>query len=68
MDLLKSIHIFQQVVEEQSFSRTADKLNLVPSAVSRQISDLKTLNQDRSQLEGRMKLTASNDAWPIRHS
>lgn len=97
MDLLKSIHIFQQVVEEQSFSRAADKLNLVPSAVSRQISelekwlgvrllnrttrslhltdegrqylekmasitsqisDLKTLNQDTSQLEGRVKLTA----------
>ncbi|WP_157373129.1 LysR family transcriptional regulator, partial [Vibrio coralliirubri] len=40
MDLLKSIHIFQQVVEQQSFSRAADKLNLVPSAVSRQISEL----------------------------
>lgn len=40
MDLLRSIHIFQQVAEQQSFSRAAENLNLVPSAVSRQISEL----------------------------
>lgn len=40
MDLLKSILVFQQVAKHQSFSRAADELNLVPSAVSRQISEL----------------------------
>ncbi|GGP58342.1 hypothetical protein GCM10009347_25960 [Shewanella algicola] len=40
MDLLKSIQVFQQVAKHQSFSRAADELNLVPSAVSRQISEL----------------------------
>jgi len=40
MDLLKSINVFQAVAEQQSFSRAADHLNLVPSAVSRQISEL----------------------------
>jgi len=40
MDLLKSIHVFEQVAHYQSFSRAADSLNLVPSAVSRQINEL----------------------------
>ncbi|MFT7053131.1 MAG: LysR family transcriptional regulator for bpeEF and oprC [Psychromonas sp.] len=40
MDLLKSINVFQAVAKQQSFSRAADHLNLVPSAVSRQINEL----------------------------
>lgn len=40
MDIVKSIQIFQKVIEEKSFSRAAERLNLVPSAVSRQVSEL----------------------------
>lgn len=40
MDLLKSIQVFEQVAHYQSFSRAAESLNLVPSAVSRQINEL----------------------------
>lgn len=40
MDLLKSIQVFEQVAKQQSFSRAAETLNLVPSAVSRQINEL----------------------------
>ncbi|EKO3988612.1 LysR family transcriptional regulator [Vibrio fluvialis] len=40
MDIVKSIQIFQQVVEDQSFTRAAENLNLVPSAVSRQVGEL----------------------------
>ena len=40
MDLLKSIRIFQEVCIQKSFSKAAIQLNLVPSAVSRQIGEL----------------------------
>ncbi|AQS35412.1 transcriptional regulator, LysR family [Shewanella psychrophila] len=40
MDLLKSISTFQLVVEYKSFSGAAQAMNLVPSAVSRQVSEL----------------------------
>ncbi|XQF93202.1 LysR family transcriptional regulator [Pseudoalteromonas espejiana] len=40
MDLLKSIQVFEQVAKKQSFSRAAEALNLVPSAVSKQINEL----------------------------
>jgi LysR family transcriptional regulator for bpeEF and oprC len=40
MDLLKSIEIFQEVCKQMSFSQAANQLNLVPSAVSRQVSEL----------------------------
>ena len=40
MDLLKSISTFQLVVEYKSFSGAAHAMNLVPSAVSRQVSPL----------------------------
>lgn len=40
MDLLKSIEVFREVCRQMSFSQAADHLNLVPSAVSRQISEL----------------------------
>ena len=40
MDLLKSIEIFREVCKQMSFSQAAERLNLVPSAVSRQISEL----------------------------
>ena len=40
MDLLKSIGVFQEVCKQMSFSQAANQLNLVPSAVSRQISEL----------------------------
>lgn len=40
MDLLKSIHVFRTVCTVMSFSKAATQLNLVPSAVSRQISEL----------------------------
>lgn len=40
MDLLNAFRIYQQVAHEQSFTRAAERLNLVPSAVSRQISEL----------------------------
>lgn len=40
MDVLRSMEIFEKVAQEQSFSRAAEKLNLVPSAVSRQVSEL----------------------------
>lgn len=40
MDLLKSIDIFREVCNQMSFSQAANQLNLVPSAVSRQISEL----------------------------
>lgn len=40
MDLLKSIDVFREVCRQMSFSQAADRLNLVPSAVSRQISGL----------------------------
>lgn len=42
MDLIKSFRIFQQVVEVKSFSRAAQNMNLVPSAVSRQINELES--------------------------
>ena len=38
MDLLNAFRIYRQVAREQSFTRAAERLNLVPSAVSRQIS------------------------------
>ncbi len=40
MDLLKSFHVFQKVAELGSFSRAANALGVVPSAVSRQINEL----------------------------
>jgi len=40
MDLLKSIDVFREVCAQMSFSKAADRLNLVPSAVSRQVSEL----------------------------
>lgn len=40
MDLLKSIDVFREVCKQMSFSQAANRLNLVPSAVSRQISEL----------------------------
>lgn len=40
MDIVKSIHVFQKVAEEHSFTKAGESLNLVPSAVSRQISEL----------------------------
>lgn len=97
MDIVKSIQVFQQVVEDQSFTRAAENLNLVPSAVSRQVGELekwlgvrlvnrttrslhltddgrrylekmaeissqiealKALNEDKSHLSGKVKITA----------
>jgi len=40
VDILKSIRVFQRVAEDKSFTLAADNLDLVPSAVSRQISEL----------------------------
>ncbi|MDO7086518.1 LysR substrate-binding domain-containing protein [Pseudocolwellia sp. AS88] len=40
MNLLKSIEVFQVVCKYKSFSKAANHLNLVPSAVSRQINEL----------------------------
>ena len=40
MDLLKSIEVFREVCKQMSFSQAANQLNLVPSAVSRQIGEL----------------------------
>ena len=40
MDLLKSIDVFREVCRRMSFSQAADRLNLVPSAVSRQVNEL----------------------------
>ncbi|MFC5586137.1 LysR family transcriptional regulator [Nitratireductor kimnyeongensis] len=40
MDLLRSFIVFQKVAELGSFSRAADALGIVPSAVSRQVSEL----------------------------
>lgn len=40
MDLLKAMQTFRMVVEQQSFSAAARELNLVTSAVSRQVNDL----------------------------
>ncbi|WP_281557799.1 LysR family transcriptional regulator [Thalassomonas sp. RHCl1] len=40
MDVIKSMQVFRQVAESNSFTGAADKLNIVPSAVSRQISEL----------------------------
>ena len=40
MNLLKSIEIFREVCKQMSFSQAAEQLNLVPSAVSRQINEL----------------------------
>lgn len=40
MDLLKSMDVFREVCKQMSFSQAADRLNLVPSAVSRQIGEL----------------------------
>jgi len=40
MDLLKSIDVFREVCARMSFTQAADRLNLVPSAVSRQVSEL----------------------------
>ncbi len=40
MDLLKSIDVFREVCRLMSFRQAADQLNLVPSAVSRQVSEL----------------------------
>lgn len=40
MDLLKSIEVFREVCKQMSFSKAANQLDLVPSAVSRQISEL----------------------------
>jgi len=40
IDLLKAMRTFRTVVEQQSFSEAARKLNLATSAVSRQVTDL----------------------------
>ncbi|MEH6471141.1 MAG: LysR family transcriptional regulator [Halopseudomonas sp.] len=40
MDLLKAMHTFHTVVEQQSFSAAARELNVVISAVSRQVTEL----------------------------
>ncbi|WP_462181516.1 LysR family transcriptional regulator [Pseudoalteromonas gelatinilytica] len=40
MDIVKSITVFQHVVKEMSFSKAAEALNLTPSAVSRQVTEL----------------------------
>ena len=40
MNLLRSIEIFREVCKQMSFTQAADQLNLVPSAVSRQINEL----------------------------
>lgn len=40
IDLVKAMRTFQVVVEQQSFSAASRHLNLVTSAVSRQVSDL----------------------------
>ncbi len=40
MDLLKAMQTFRTVVEQQSFSAAARELNVVTSAVSRQVNDL----------------------------
>ena len=40
MDLFKSIEVFREVCKHMSFSQAASELNLVPSAVSRQINEL----------------------------
>jgi DNA-binding transcriptional LysR family regulator len=40
IDLIKAIRTFILVAEEQSFSRASQRLSLVVSAVSRQVSDL----------------------------
>ena len=40
MDLLKAMQTFRTVVEQQSFSAAVRELNLVTSAVSRQVNDL----------------------------
>ncbi len=40
IDLMKAIRTFILVAEEQSFSRASQRLSLVVSAVSRQVSDL----------------------------
>jgi LysR family transcriptional regulator for bpeEF and oprC len=40
MNLLKSIEIFREVCKQMSFTQAAEQLNLVPSAVSRQINEL----------------------------
>jgi LysR family transcriptional regulator for bpeEF and oprC len=40
MDLLKSIDVFREVCTQMGFSQAADRLNLVPSAVSRQVGEL----------------------------
>jgi LysR family transcriptional regulator for bpeEF and oprC len=40
MDLLKSMAVFHEVCSRMSFSQAAKELNLAPSAVSRQVSEL----------------------------
>ena len=40
MDLFKSIEVFREVCRRMSFSQAAEHLNLVPSAVSRQVREL----------------------------
>ena len=40
MDIFKSIQVFQKVAEAHSFTKAGESLNLVPSAISRQISEL----------------------------
>jgi len=40
MDIIKSIEIFREVCKQMSFNRAASQLNLVPSAVSRQVNEL----------------------------
>jgi len=40
MNLLKSIDVFREVCKQMSFSLAAEQLNIVPSAVSRQINEL----------------------------
>lgn len=40
MDVIKSMQVFKQVAQSKSFTGAADKLNIVPSAVSRQINEL----------------------------
>lgn len=42
IDVIRAIKTFQVVIEQGSFSKAADQLGVVVSAVSRQVSDLET--------------------------
>ncbi|HTO47337.1 MAG TPA: LysR family transcriptional regulator [Burkholderiales bacterium] len=65
MDRFAALRVFAQVVESGGFSRAADRLDLSPTAVSRQVAELEAHLQTRllNRTTRRLSLTESGQAF-----